>query len=56
MLKPETTGGELNVILNWFEELKRLVPAGRYAFSAWRESGRFSTPALHDTEYGDRLR
>jgi len=25
----DTTGAKLNVILNWFEELKRLVPTGR---------------------------
>ena len=26
MIKDEATGSEINVVLNWFEELKRLVP------------------------------
>jgi hypothetical protein len=26
MIKGEVSGGEINVVLNWFEELKRLVP------------------------------
>jgi Tol biopolymer transport system component len=29
MVKDETTGGRLNVILNWFTELNRLAPAAR---------------------------
>ena len=27
MVKDETGSGRLNVVLNWIEELKRLVPA-----------------------------
>ena len=27
MVKDESSSGRLNVVLNWFEELKRLVPA-----------------------------
>jgi len=27
--KPELALTQINVVLNWFEELKRLVPAGR---------------------------
>jgi hypothetical protein len=33
MVKPNETGdaspAQINVVLNWFEELKRLVPAGK---------------------------
>ena len=29
MIKEEGQGSEINVILNWFEELKRLVPTNR---------------------------
>jgi len=29
MVKEESTARRLNVVLNWFEELKRLVPAGK---------------------------
>ncbi len=28
MISPTSDGNELNVILNWLEELKRLVPTG----------------------------
>jgi hypothetical protein len=29
MVKDEPSAGRLNVVLNWFEELKRLVPTTR---------------------------
>jgi hypothetical protein len=29
MVKDEPSAGRLNVVLNWFEELKRLVPTAR---------------------------
>lgn len=29
MVKGEPGSSRLNIVLNWFDELKRLVPAGR---------------------------